>query len=94
MKTSKLRGHHIWFITNEWVYWDTGESVEGNDRPCGYCKKENTIEGHDGCLGTLKGIRNACCGHGQESEAYVQFSDNYCIRESEALKFMGKEYGS
>jgi len=84
MVKSYFRGHHIWFITNEWVYWDTGESVLGNERPCGYCGKEITKEGHDGCLGTLPGIRNACCGHGIEDDAYVQFQDIYSIYGSKA----------
>ena len=43
------------------------------DKSCGYCGKDNTPEGHDGCLGTLPGLMNACCGHGIESGTYVQF---------------------
>ena len=41
---------------------------------CSKCKKEPTNEGHDGCLGTLQGpIMNACCGHGNDSQAYIQY---------------------
>lgn len=54
-------------------------------RPCGKCYKYFTPEGHDGCLGTLPGIMNACCGHGQTNEAYLQFWDGFCIRGEDAL---------
>lgn len=41
---------------------------------CGKCKMEPTKEGHDGCLGTLPGdIMNACCGHGLDRQAYIQY---------------------
>lgn len=76
---SYYRGHLITFIKNEWVYWDNKKSIRFNERSCGYCNKSRTIEGHDGCLGTLPGIRNACCGHGREGDAYVQFQDMYAI---------------
>jgi len=43
---------------------------------CVKCKLPPTKEGHDGCLGTLKGeIMNACCGHGEESQAYIQYEN-------------------
>lgn len=72
-----LRGHKIKSVNGEWVYCDTGLPTVDTwkDRPCGRCGLENTIEGHDGCLGTLPcGVMNACCGHGEPSSAYVQFS--------------------
>jgi len=41
---------------------------------CDKCKKGPTKEGHDGCLGTLSGpVMNACCGHGNDSQAYIQY---------------------
>lgn len=40
---------------------------------CAKCHRLPTAEGHDGCLGTLPGVWNACCGHGNPREAYVQF---------------------
>ena len=41
---------------------------------CVKCNKGPTKEGHDGCLGTLKGdIMNACCGHGNDDQAYIQY---------------------
>ena len=55
-------------------------------RKCGHCKKYPTEEGHDGCLGTLKNVMNACCGHGVESDMYVQKWDGDCIRGAECIK--------
>jgi len=31
---------------------------------------------------------NACCGHGQTNEAYVQFWDRLCIRGSDGLSVL------
>lgn len=84
---SQLRGHEIEFLNNEWIYSDTKEptvSTFGN-RPCGNCGEFYTSEGHDDCLGTLKGIMNACCGHGDVREAYVQFLDGFNIRREDAV---------
>lgn len=65
---------------------------------CGHCGLSRTPEGHDGCIGTLPGVTNACCGHGGTAEgAYVQFSfgsrpfvDN-CLRDDAALAFIHRE---
>lgn len=87
MSHSKLRGHSIEYINNEWVYSDTKKPTVSTfkDRSCGHCNKENIPEGHDACLGTLKGIMNACCGHGVLKEAYVQFLDGFSIRGEDAV---------
>ena len=83
--TSYLRGHKIEWINNQWVYSDTKEPTETThkDRTCGKCGQEETKEGHDACLGTLPGLKNACCGHGQE-KPYVQFLDGIDIRGKDA----------
>ncbi len=54
---------------------------------CEQCGLPPTPEGHDGCLGTLpeSTVMNACCGHGRDSAAYVQFWGGDCIRGDEAL---------
>ncbi len=85
-----MRGYETTFINNEWVYDDNGQSVVETwlERPCGHCGLNNTSEGHDGCLGILPGITNACCGHGDVNEAYIQFSNYECIRGDEALKLI------
>lgn len=69
------RGHNITEMSGgEWQYEDTGEIVALNpNRECGHCGLENTIDGHDGCLGSIRGVLNACCGHGIESDRYIQF---------------------
>ncbi|MCK5018764.1 MAG: hypothetical protein KAS32_17005 [Candidatus Peribacteraceae bacterium] len=78
---SKFRGYEIEWVDGEWYFCDTDKLVEEThaDRPCGYCRKEDTKEGHDGCLSVLPGLMNACCGHGVDSEAYVQFLDGTII---------------
>lgn len=84
---SRLRGRNIEFVNNEWIYSDTKEltSATFKDRPCGYCGNHNTHEDHDSCLGTLPGLMNACCGHGVENEAYVQFLDGVSIHGKDAV---------
>lgn len=53
--------------------------------PCKYCGKYRTYEGHDGCLGELIGIANACCGHGNVNKAYVQFLDGTSVNGKDAM---------
>lgn len=81
-----LRGHEIYSKDGVYYYADTDEPTVGNRRSCGYCGLADTSEGHDGCLGTLPGVMNACCGHGERQSAYVQFSDEKVVRGREALK--------
>lgn len=90
-KSRSLRGHEIVSADGAWYFADTGEPTAPTwtARPCGYCNKPDTPEGHDGCLGTLPEVMNACCGHGVVSEAYVQFDDGKIIRgEKAAQHFM------
>jgi hypothetical protein len=91
MTTSYLNGHAIIWLVDEWLYMDTLEPTVDNYRPCGFCGKERTKEGHDGCIGTLKGVMNACCGHGRIDEAYVQFQDIFCYRGKKALEVMNEQ---
>ena len=86
MVHSKLRGNDIELVNNIWVYSDAKESTESTykNTPCGQCGKSYTSEGHDGCLGTLPGLMNACCGHGSIEETYIQFLDGVCIRGADA----------
>lgn len=56
---------------------------------CGTCGLGNTLEDHDGCIGTLTGnVMNACCGHGETFMAYVQFWDRSRIDGQEAIDYM------
>jgi len=86
MIKGRYRGHKIIFHANEWLYADSMLPVKSSTRECGYCGKINTPEGHDGCLGTLPGVMNACCGHGEIGDAYVQFSPRKCVCGVVALK--------
>ena len=88
--TEKFRGHPVEYDGTQWVYSDDKTpTVEGwKERPCGHCGKHMTPEGHDGCLGTLPGLMNACCGHGVTNEAYVQFMDGACVRGKGAVTIM------
>lgn len=85
---SKHRGHDIIHVEEGWVYADNNTLVSEEPwRKCGACDLPQTKEGHDGCLGTLPDVMNACCGHGEDKEAYVQFWDKSCIRGEEALEY-------
>jgi len=93
---TKLRGHLIHLNSkNEWVYTDTGEPTKDNwrDRPCGKCGHMPTAEGHDPCLGTLPGVINACCGHGDVRYAYVMFEDKSTLRYQDAITWFQKHKG-
>ena len=82
-----LRGHKIICIDEYCFYADIKEPTASTykDRPCGNCGKQYTKEGHDACLGTLKGLMNACCGHGENRDAYVQFLDKTSIHDEDAV---------
>lgn len=82
---SQLRGHSIYWDRDLWRYTDNNAPTLDNERDCGHCGKPRTPEGHDGCLGTLPGVANACCGHGIAKEAYVQFPDGADVRGDAAL---------
>jgi len=70
---SHHRGHAIEDRGGTWVYSSDGTHVASDpDRACGHCGLPNTPDGCDACLGTLPGVRNACCGHGNIAAAYVQ----------------------
>lgn len=90
-----LRGHPMEFVDNEWVYSDTHESTVDTweERPCGHCGLHNTPEDHDGCLGTLPGVMNACCGHGNINDAYVQFEDGVIVRRKNAERAIDHIHG-
>lgn len=87
--TSKLRGHEIYWDgeARVWRYSDTREPTAETwqDRPCGHCGRQNTVEGHDGCLGTLPGVANACCGHGDVGSAYIQYPDGTVVSGIDAI---------
>lgn len=58
------------------------------NNPCKHCGKLYTKERHDGCIGTLIGVMNACCGHGDSRCCYVQFLDGECVRGKDAVEII------
>lgn len=66
--------------------------MQGNEGfKCPRCKHEVTKEGHDFCLGTLNGgVMNACCGHGDDDMAYVQFWNAPRLGGQDALDWIEK----
>lgn len=58
---------------------------------CSHCNKNRTPEGHDGCIGTLPNVMNACCGHGEDSVAYVQFDHKDYNSEPNKILLQGQE---
>jgi len=91
MAKAKYRGHDIEYIyeNDNWIFSDTKTSVSENKNiKCGNCGKPQTSEDHDDCIGSLKNVLNACCGHGNSNEAYIQFSDKSEIRGIDAVKYI------
>jgi len=66
---------------------------------CAKCGKPTTKDGHDGCLGTLPEdvVMNACCGHGNDRQAYIQYWDKSDVRgkpaRSEQHRLRALEHG-
>lgn len=58
---------------------------------CNHCGLNRTKQGHDGCIGTLPNVMNACCGHGQNSVAYVQFDHPNYKKEPNKILIQGNE---
>lgn len=85
----KWRGNEIYEKDGVFYYTDNNERVPDDDnRPCGECGKGRTPEGYDGCIGKIEGAVNACCGHGNPPEAYIQYPDNIRVSGFEALRIM------
>jgi hypothetical protein len=83
---SQTMGHVItWNETADAWYFDDGTVADDNGRPCVLCQRPETPEGHDPCLGTLEGVTNACCGHGDVIHAYVSYPNGEVIRMQDAL---------
>ena len=91
MVTSNHRGHGMEILNDVWIYSDNKKPVSSDkNRSCGNCGKDQTDEGHDGCLKTLPYVMNACCGHGKSKEAYIQLLTGWCIRGKLALLIADK----
>lgn len=77
-----LRGWEVYYDWNDksWKYADTND-VYDDSRPCKFCGRYPKKDNHDVCLGHLKGVKAACCGHGIKGEAYVLLDDGTRIPE-------------
>ena len=63
MVVSYIRGHEIIFKNNKWLFADNMTPLNFK-RSCIRCGELPTKEGYDKCLGYIKGVESACCGHG------------------------------
>jgi len=89
---SNIRGHEIEEVNGQWVFSDTKEPTitTWKSRNCNNCNKDFPSNDHDPCIGNLPGVMNACCGHGIDKEAYVQFPDGEHLSGKEAIDFFSK----
>jgi len=62
---SCTRGWEIFWVKDveAWFYSDNGEDAD-IERPCKRCGELPAPGGYDACLGYIKGVESACCGHG------------------------------
>ncbi|AHX01090.1 hypothetical protein M316_0025 [Nitrincola phage 1M3-16] len=81
---SSFRGHTIIWAGDKWLYEDNQQPIPGYGgemRPCKKCG--STLSSNDGfpdeCLGSIKGVTNACCGHGDTSVSYMVFDSGLVI---------------
>lgn len=79
MVKSYSRGWDIYYDGSIWRYRDNDEPINEH-RPCKRCGKLPTKEGYDACLGHIKGVASACCGHGVE-EPYILLEENYDVQQ-------------
>ena len=87
--TGYHRGHAMSYTDGAWRYADMAGLVSDDPDPaCGQCGRRSTPEGHDGCLGTLPGVRAACCGHGHKEEAYVSLVAGRRLSGREAIAWI------
>ena len=77
------------FTGGLWLYRDTRRPVSDDpERSCGICGEPNSPEGHDPCIARLHGVINACCGHGDNRDAYVMFDPDRRLSGDAAVKWM------
>lgn len=93
---STFRGHPIVWRNDMWVYADDGKPIPGwggEVRPCVVCGQQGwSGEGEvDECLGLLPGVSNACCGHGDPTNSYIQFTNGLFIRGFRVVQARRKE---
>ena len=58
---------------------------------CSHCNLKRTKEGYDGCIGILKNVKNACCGHGEDNMAYIQFDHKDYDKQPNKIRLSGEK---
>lgn len=64
------------------------ETVWGEPGYCPHCHQD-VPAGPDACIGLRPGIREACCGHGRPSAAYVTSTTGATLYGMDALQALG-----
>jgi len=89
---NKYRGNGIYEVDGEWFYNKNDLKVKDNVEiecgMCGYKPIKDGCEAYDACIGKLIGVMNACCGHGDDRDAYVQFLDGKSVHGKDAIDIM------
>jgi hypothetical protein len=88
-----LNGNPLRFDEESWRWLYESDLVPTESvpiRPCPRCGQPPTSDGHDACLGTLMGVTNACCGHGNTDFAYVDFESGVSLRGEGAVKWINE----
>lgn len=79
-------------VCKDWFYSKDRVQIDEEIRPCSVCNKKRSDNDHDPCISDLTGgVTNACCGHGNNSEAYVQRGVDNVLRGEEAIAFFRKQ---
>lgn len=89
MAETNYRGHKI-ICSNgkDWTF-DNGVPIYDNT-PCSKCGKYPNSNGHDACIANLKGVKNACCGHGDIKYTYVELESGEVFRGVYAIYIIKK----
>ena len=83
---TKYRGRETMEVDGHWYYSDTMKLVSDDVfGVCGHCGLDSTEDDYDGCMGKLDGVMNSCCGHGNNTDAYVQFWGGSIIAGEDAV---------
>jgi len=92
MVTGFYNGHEVYLMGMDWFYMDTGENIKSvSQRKCPNCGEYATKEGHDFCIANLPNVKNACCGHGNIDEAYIEFNNGKIVRGKKCKKFFKRK---
>lgn len=75
----------------KWLYADNEAPIDDEIRPCVKCGCIQEKGQPDTCLGTLPGVKFACCGHGDINGAYITFENGVTVRGFNRVEVENKE---